>query len=140
MNLYQLRDVQHRNGERTVLDLPALDIQRGEILAIVGPSGSGKSTLLRLLQFLEAPTGGSITFDGTALNGSAPPRGDGLSAPGPARSIRLRQRQLWPAPARPAPHTRSDLERTASAWACATMPARAPARCPAEKRSVWRWC
>ncbi len=72
MTLYQLRNVQHRYGDRIILDLPALDIERGEILAIVGPSGSGKSTLLRLLQFLEAPTSGSITFDGAALNGSAP--------------------------------------------------------------------
>jgi tungstate transport system ATP-binding protein len=56
MTLYQLRDLQHRYGERTILDLPALDIERGEILAVVGPSGSGKSTLLRLLQFLESPT------------------------------------------------------------------------------------
>jgi tungstate transport system ATP-binding protein len=69
MNLYQLRDIQHRYGDRTVLDLPALDIQRGKILAIVGPSGSGKSTLLRLLQFLEAPTNGSITFDGIIIDG-----------------------------------------------------------------------
>ena len=71
MNLYQLRDIQHRYGDRTVLDLPALDIQRGKILAIVGPSGSGKSTLLRLLQFLEAPTNGSISFDGDIIDGRA---------------------------------------------------------------------
>ncbi len=61
--IYQLRTIQHRYGDRLVLDLPSLDVQRGEILAIVGPSGSGKSTLLRLLQFLEQPTTGSITFD-----------------------------------------------------------------------------
>ncbi len=72
MTLYQLRELQHRYGERTILDLPALEIQRGEVLAIVGPSGSGKSTLLRLLQFLEAPASGSITFDGMTLNGSVP--------------------------------------------------------------------
>lgn len=72
MILYQLRDIQHRYGARTILDLPALDIQRGEVLGIVGPSGSGKSTLLRLLQFLEPPTSGSFTFDGTLLNGSVP--------------------------------------------------------------------
>jgi len=72
MTLYQLRDIQHRYGTRTILDLPALDIQRGEVLGIVGPSGSGKSTLLRLLQFLEPPTSGSFTFDGTLLDGSVP--------------------------------------------------------------------
>jgi tungstate transport system ATP-binding protein len=72
MNLYQLRDLQHRYGDRTILDLPALDIARGEILALVGPSGSGKSTLLRLLQFLETPTSGSITFDGMTFNGNVP--------------------------------------------------------------------
>jgi tungstate transport system ATP-binding protein len=69
MNLYQLRNIQQRYRDRLVLDLPALDIERGEVLAIVGPSGSGKSTLLRLLQFLEAPTAGSIMFDGIALQG-----------------------------------------------------------------------
>lgn len=70
--LYQLRSIQHRYGNRTVLDLPSLDIQGGEILSIVGPSGSGKSTLLRLLQFLEQPTAGSITFDGTAIDHQPP--------------------------------------------------------------------
>ena len=69
--LFQLRNLQHRYGDRTVLDLPALDIERGEVLAIVGPSGSGKSTLLRLLQFLEQPTSGSITFDQTLIDHQA---------------------------------------------------------------------
>jgi len=69
MSLYQLRDIQHGYGERAVLDLPALDIERGEVLALVGPSGAGKSTLLRLLQFLETPTRGVIIFDGERLNG-----------------------------------------------------------------------
>ncbi len=67
--LYALRDMQHCYGERTILDLPALDIAHSEVLGIVGPSGSGKTTLLRLLQFLEAPTRGSIIFDGEHLNG-----------------------------------------------------------------------
>ena len=66
--LYRLSEIQHRYAARTILDLPALDIARGEVLALVGPSGSGKTTLLRLLQFLEAPTHGAITFDGALLN------------------------------------------------------------------------
>jgi tungstate transport system ATP-binding protein len=47
---------------RQVLDVDNLNIRTGEILAIVGPSGSGKSTLLRLLNFLEPPTAGRITY------------------------------------------------------------------------------
>ena len=72
--LYSLREVRKRYGPRTVLDLDSLDIQRGEVLAIVGPSGAGKSTLLRLLNFLEPPSAGSLTFDGTPV-GDEPPLG-----------------------------------------------------------------
>ena len=72
MALYQLRNIQHRYDGRTILDLPALDIEHGEVITIVGPSGSGKSTLLRLLQFLEAPTSGTITFAGHTFDGQAP--------------------------------------------------------------------
>lgn len=61
--LYELRNVRHAYGNRVVLDLPRLEIARGETLAILGPSGSGKTTLLRLLQFLEPPGGGEIYFD-----------------------------------------------------------------------------
>src|SRR5512147_2553259 len=66
--LYQLREIRQRYAARTILDLAALYIARGEVLALFGPSGSGKTTLLRLLQFLEAPTQGAITFDGAPLN------------------------------------------------------------------------
>ena len=65
--LYQLRAIEQRYGGRTVLQVDALDIFAGEALALVGPSGAGKSTLLRLLNFLEAPAGGRLTFDGAAL-------------------------------------------------------------------------
>ena len=44
-----------------------LDINQGEVVAIIGPSGSGKSTLLRSLNLLEEPTGGQIFFDGVDL-------------------------------------------------------------------------
>ncbi len=71
--LYTLRGVKKEYNRRTVLKIPALDIRRGKILALVGPSGAGKSTLLRLLNFLEPPTGGQISLDDFTLNGSPPP-------------------------------------------------------------------
>jgi tungstate transport system ATP-binding protein len=63
---------QSYNG-RIIVQIERLDIYEGEILAIVGPSGAGKSTLLRLLNFLEQPTSGYLTFEQSSLNGSVPP-------------------------------------------------------------------
>ena len=41
-----------------------LTISAGELLVVLGPSGSGKTTLLRLIAGLEAPSGGSVWFEG----------------------------------------------------------------------------
>ncbi len=60
--IYRLHNVTKAYNGRQVLHVSQLDIQHGEILAIVGPSGAGKSTLLRLLNFLELPTSGRIRF------------------------------------------------------------------------------
>ena len=65
--IYRLEGLSKVYGSRLVLDIPTLEVQRGEILGIVGPSGAGKSTLLRLLGFLEAPTAGRLAFDGQWL-------------------------------------------------------------------------
>ena len=43
------------------------EIERGEVVVIIGPSGSGKSTFLRSLNRLEEPTGGHIYFEGTDI-------------------------------------------------------------------------
>ena len=43
------------------------EIQRGEVVVVIGPSGSGKSTFLRCLNLLEMPTAGSITFEGVDI-------------------------------------------------------------------------
>ena len=71
--IYRLEGITKAYGERTVLEIPELEIYRGEIFGIVGPSGAGKSTLLRLLNFLEFPTLGSISFAGVRFNGREPP-------------------------------------------------------------------
>lgn len=62
--VYLLEGVRKAYNGRCVLDIDRLEVRRGEILAVVGPSGAGKSTLLRLLNFLEIPDGGTITFQG----------------------------------------------------------------------------
>ena len=59
-------DIRHQYGQRTVLQIPSLEIYEGELLALVGPSGAGKSTLLRLLNYLEKPTQGTVRFQGKA--------------------------------------------------------------------------
>lgn len=61
--IYRLQNVTKQYNGRCVLDIPALEIFRGEVFALVGPSGAGKSTLLRLLNFLETPTRGAIYFE-----------------------------------------------------------------------------
>lgn len=64
---YRITGLRHQYGDRVVLDVPVLDIARGETLAVIGPSGAGKTTLLRLLQFLERPTAGRIDYAGTPV-------------------------------------------------------------------------
>ncbi len=50
-----------------VLDVPSLEVQEGEILAIIGPNGAGKSTLLRVLGLLERPSEGRVAFGGCLI-------------------------------------------------------------------------
>ncbi|OXM85518.1 amino acid ABC transporter ATP-binding protein [Paenibacillus rigui] len=45
-----------------------LEVNKGEVVAIIGPSGSGKSTLLRCLNLLEVPEEGTVTIDDVAVN------------------------------------------------------------------------
>jgi tungstate transport system ATP-binding protein len=49
-------------GGSEVLKDVSLSVDRGEVLGLVGPTGAGKTTLLRLINLLERPTAGSITF------------------------------------------------------------------------------
>lgn len=49
-------------GEKLVLDNLSLEVDKGEVLVIIGPSGSGKSTFLRCMNLLEEPTDGKIYF------------------------------------------------------------------------------
>ncbi len=54
-------------GELQVLKGVSVDIDKGDVVCVIGPSGSGKSTFLRCLNLLERPTSGSICFEGCEL-------------------------------------------------------------------------
>jgi polar amino acid transport system ATP-binding protein len=71
MSLVELLDVVKRYGTHTVLNGVSLNVEKGEIIAIIGRSGSGKSTLLRCVNGLEPIQGGTVTFDGTVVNDPA---------------------------------------------------------------------
>lgn len=55
--------------EVQALHVRELTIKRGEFVAILGPSGSGKTTLLNLIGGIDAPTSGTILFDGQDISG-----------------------------------------------------------------------
>ena len=65
----KLIQVQHlkkyyNKGALKALDDVSVDINKGDVMVVIGPSGSGKSTLLRSLNLLEIPTDGQILFHG----------------------------------------------------------------------------
>ena len=59
--LIRVRGLKKSFGDLDVLKGIDVDINKGDVVFVVGPSGSGKSTFLRCLNRLEEPTGGSIT-------------------------------------------------------------------------------
>ena len=65
-SLIQVTDLKkyYNKGAIKALDGVTVDIERGDVMVVIGPSGSGKSTFLRSLNLMEEPTGGSIIFDG----------------------------------------------------------------------------
>jgi len=69
--ILEVRGLTVRRGGVQVLEVPALELGAGSVLALIGPNGSGKSTLLRTLASLQEPAGGSLWFQGRALEGAA---------------------------------------------------------------------
>ena len=57
----------YNKGVIKALDGVTVDINKGDVMVVIGPSGSGKSTFLRSLNLMEHPTGGTIVFDGVDI-------------------------------------------------------------------------
>jgi ABC-type sugar transport system ATPase subunit len=66
--LVQVRGLRVRRGGLPVLEVDSLDVQQGEVLALVGPNGAGKTTLLLTLARLLGTQEGDIIFQGRRLS------------------------------------------------------------------------
>ena len=62
MALLTIRNLSKSFGDLQVLKDINLEVEKGEVIVIIGPSGSGKSTMLRCCNLLEKPTGGEIIY------------------------------------------------------------------------------
>jgi iron(III) transport system ATP-binding protein len=67
--MIRLRSVTRRFGDVVAVDGASLDVQRGEVVALLGPSGCGKTTLLRLIAGFEVPDGGAVELSGAPVAG-----------------------------------------------------------------------
>ncbi|HEU4393017.1 MAG TPA: amino acid ABC transporter ATP-binding protein [Solirubrobacterales bacterium] len=75
--MLRLVGIHKRFGELEVLRGIDLEVQRGEVVCVLGPSGSGKSTLLRCVNLLEPPEKGEVFVEGKDIcRGPASPAGE----------------------------------------------------------------
>ena len=64
MAFLEVKNIEKKFGETRVLKGVSFEMEKGEVVALIGSSGNGKTTLLRCLNFLETPDSGTITVDG----------------------------------------------------------------------------
>jgi polar amino acid transport system ATP-binding protein len=69
--IIQIKDIHKHFGDVHALKGVSLEVQKGEVVVIIGPSGSGKSTLLRCINRLEEYDAGQIVVDGIPLTNAA---------------------------------------------------------------------
>lgn len=62
--LLSIKDLHKSFGKREILKGINFDVEKGQVISIIGQSGSGKSTLIRCINFLEMPTAGIISYEG----------------------------------------------------------------------------
>lgn len=66
--MLKVNNLEKSFGPLKVLDKVSLEVEKNDVISIIGPSGSGKSTFLRCLNLLEKPNGGEIFFEDKKIN------------------------------------------------------------------------
>jgi ABC-type polar amino acid transport system ATPase subunit len=80
VSVLAIRDLEVRRGVRHVVRGVSMDVERGEILAVMGASGAGKTSVLRAVAGLDPIAAGNVAIDGLQLSAGPLPRGDTLRA------------------------------------------------------------
>lgn len=70
--MLETRNLSRAVANKVLVSAVSLQLQRGEVLAVIGPSGAGKSSFLRLLNRLDEPTGGTVLLNGDDYRHTAP--------------------------------------------------------------------
>ncbi|HET9669526.1 MAG TPA: ABC transporter ATP-binding protein [Casimicrobiaceae bacterium] len=86
-----LDNVTLHRGRTRVLDGVSLVVEEGELVALIGANGAGKTTVLRTISGILAPSAGTITFRGKAIQGADP---DAIVRLGIAHCPE--ERKIWP--------------------------------------------
>ena len=67
MSIISVNNLEKRFGDNIILQNVSTQVNKGEVISIIGPSGTGKSTFLRAINFLDPPTDGDVIFNGEKI-------------------------------------------------------------------------
>ena len=63
-NIIEIKNLKKSFGSKEILKSLSLNLEKGQVVSLIGPSGSGKSTFLRCINLLERPDCGEIIYKG----------------------------------------------------------------------------
>lgn len=89
MALLEVKKLTKNFGGLTAVGDVTMEVDKGELIGIIGPNGAGKTTLFNLLTGVYEPSEGSVTLDGTLLNGKKPYKIASLGLSRTFQNIRL---------------------------------------------------
>lgn len=89
MALLEVKNLTKNFGGLTAVGDVTIELNEGELVGLIGPNGAGKTTLFNLLTGVYEPSEGSVTLDGTVLNGKTPYKIASLGLSRTFQNIRL---------------------------------------------------